>query len=61
MDVTSEIKKIRKEIKLCDEVGDNSRKIKEQIKQMKEKEQEKIKVKEKKKNKDKKKDKSRQN
>ena len=40
IDVTSEIKKLRKEIKLCDEVGDNSRKMKEQIKEMKEKEQE---------------------
>lgn len=57
--VTSEIKKIRKEIKLCDEVGDNSRKMKEQIKEMREKEQEKIKIKEKKKNKNKKKDRSR--
>ena len=57
--VTSEIKKIRKEIKLCNEVGDNSRKMKEQIKEMREKEQEKIKIKEKKKNKNKKKDRSR--
>lgn len=57
--VTSAVDKIRKEIKLCDEVGDNSRKMKEQIKEMKGKEQEKIKVKEKKKNMDKKKDKNR--
>ena len=57
--VTSVVDKIRKEIKLCDEVGDNSRKMKEQIKEMKEKEQEKIKVKEKKKNMDKKRDKNR--
>ena len=57
--VTSVIDKIRKEIKLCDEVGDNARKMKEQIKEIKEREQEKIKVKEKKKNMDKKKDKNR--
>ena len=49
IDVTSEIKKLREEIKLCDEVGDNSRKMKEQIKEMREKEQEKVKEKEKKK------------
>ena len=47
--VTSAIEKVRKDIKLCDEVSDNSRKMKEQIKEMKEKEQEKIKIKEKKK------------
>lgn len=47
--VTSVVDKIRKEIKLCDEVGDNSRKMKEQIKEMKEREREKVKVKEKKK------------
>ena len=47
--VTSVVDKIRKEIKLCDEVGDNARKMKEQIKEIKEKEQEKIKIKEKKK------------
>ena len=47
--VTSVVDKIRKEIKLCDEVDDNARKIKEQIREMKEKEQEKIKIKEKKK------------
>ena len=57
--VTSVVDKIRKEIKLCDEVGDNSMKMKKQIKEMKEKEQEKIKVKEKKKNMDKKRDKNR--
>lgn len=57
--VTSVVDKIRKEIKLCDEVGDNSRKMKEQIKEMNEKEQEKVKVKEKKRIKDKKKDKNR--
>lgn len=32
--VTNVIEKIRKEINLCDEVGDNSRKMKEQIKEM---------------------------
>ena len=47
--VTSVVDKIRKETKLCDEVSDNARKMKEQIKEMKEKEQEKIKIKEKKK------------
>ena len=57
--VTSAIEKARKEIKLCDEVGDNARKMKEQIKEMKEREQEKVKVKEKKKIKDKKKYKNR--
>ena len=47
IDVTSETKRIRKEIKLCDEVGDNARKMKEQIKKMKESEKEKTKIKEK--------------
>ena len=47
--VTSAIEKVRKDIKLCDEVSDNSKKMKEQIKEMKEKKQEKIKIKEKKK------------
>ena len=42
--VTSEIKKIRKEIRICDEVGDNARKMKEEIKEM---DKEKIKEKEK--------------
>ena len=37
--VTSVVDKIRKEIKLCDEVDDNARKMKEQIREMKEKEQ----------------------
>ena len=46
--VTSVIEKVRKEIKLCGEIGDNSRKMKEQIKEMKKKKQEKIKIKEKK-------------
>ena len=44
--VTSVVDKIRKEIKLCDEVGDNARKMKEQIKEMEEREQEKTKKKE---------------
>ncbi len=47
--VTSVVNKIRKEIKLCDEVGDNAKKMKEQIKEMSKKRQEKIKIKEKKK------------
>ena len=59
INVTSVVEKVRKEIKMCDEVGNNSRKMKEQIKEMREKEQEKIKIKEKKKNKNKKKDISR--
>lgn len=46
--VTSVVEKVRKEIKLCDEVGDNARKMKEQIKEMEEREQEKVKEKEKK-------------
>ena len=41
--VTEELKKIKKEIKMCDEVVDNAVKMKEQIKQMEEKEQEKSK------------------
>ena len=47
--VTSIIEKVRKEIKLCDEVGDNARKMKEQIKEMKEREKGKVKKKEEKK------------
>lgn len=47
--VTSAIEKVRKEIRLCDEVGDNSKKMKEQLKEMEEREQEKVKEKEKKK------------
>ena len=57
--ITFVIEKVRKEIRLCDEVGDNARKMKEQIKEMEGKKQEKIKTEEKKKTKDKKKDKSR--
>lgn len=45
--VTFIVDKIRKKIKLCDEVGDNARNMREQIKQMKERE--KVKEKEKKK------------
>lgn len=45
--VTSAIEKVRKEIRLCDEVSDNARKMKEQIKGMKERKQKKIKDKEK--------------
>ena len=47
--VTSDLEKVRKEIKLCDEIADNSRKMEEQIKKMEERKQEKIKEKEKKK------------
>lgn len=43
--VTSVIAKIRKEIKLCDEVGDNARKMKKQLKEMKERGQGKVNVK----------------
>lgn len=50
--VTSAIEKVRKEIKLCDEVADNSRKMKEQIKEMEKKKQERIKTKEKQKKKE---------
>lgn len=39
--VTSAIEKFGKEIRLCDEIGDNASEMKEQIKQMKEREQEK--------------------
>ena len=46
INVTSVVDKIRKEIKLCDEVGDNSRKMKEQIKEITKRKQEKEKVKE---------------
>ena len=46
--VTTVIEKIRNEIKLCDEVGDNSRKMKEQIKEMEKRGQEKVKNKNKK-------------
>lgn len=39
--VTEELKKVKKEIKMCDEVVNNSAKMKEQISQVEEKEQEK--------------------
>ena len=45
--VTGELKNVRKELKLCDEIYDNSMKIKEQLKDMNKKEQEKVKAKEK--------------
>ena len=51
INVTSAIEKVRKEIRLCDEVGDNARKMKMQLKEMEEKKQEKIKTKEKQKKK----------
>lgn len=38
INVTSAIEKVRKEIRLCDEVGDNAGNMREQIKQMKERE-----------------------
>ena len=47
--VTSVIEKVRKEIKLCDEVSDNARKMKEQIKELKDKEKQNTKEKEEKK------------
>ena len=40
--VTNELKKIKKEIKMCDEVVNNTAKMKEQIRQVEEKEQEKV-------------------
>lgn len=40
--VTEELKKVKKEIKMCDEVVDNAEKMKEQIRQVEEKEQEKV-------------------
>lgn len=40
--VTDELKKIKKEIKMCDEVVNNTAKMKEQIRQVEEKEQEKV-------------------
>lgn len=44
--VTSDIEKVRKGIKLCDEVEDNARKMKEQIKKLDDKEKKKVKEKE---------------
>lgn len=40
--VTEELKKVKKEIKMCDEVVDNAVKMREQIKQVDEKEQDKV-------------------
>lgn len=40
--VTDELKKVKKEIKMCDEVVDNAVKMKEQIRQVEEKEQDKV-------------------
>ena len=40
--VTEELKKVKKEIKMCDGVVDNAAKMKEQIRQVEEKEQEKV-------------------
>ena len=40
--VTEELKKVKKEIKMCDEVVDNTAKMKEQIRQVEEKEKEKV-------------------
>ena len=37
-----EIKKMKKEIRMCDEIVDNTAKMKEQIRQVEEKEQEKV-------------------
>lgn len=47
IDVTSALTKVRKEIKLCDEIYDKVPKMKEQIKEVDEKEKQKIKEKEK--------------
>lgn len=55
IDVTSVLTKVRKEIRLCDEISDNARKMKEQIKEIDEKENEKSKEQEEKKLKEKKK------
>lgn len=46
IDVTSVLKKVRKEIKLCDEIYDGVPKMKEQIKELDDKEKQKIKEKE---------------
>ena len=40
--VTKELDKVKKEIKMCDEVVDNAVKMKEQIRQVEEKELEKV-------------------
>lgn len=46
IDVTSVLTKVRKEIKLCDEIYDGVPKMKEQIKELDDKEKQKIKEKE---------------
>ena len=46
IDVTSVLTKVRKEIKLCDEIYDDVPKMKEQIKELYDKEKQKIKEKE---------------
>ena len=46
IDVTAVLTKVRKEIKLCDEIYDGVPKMKEQIKEVDEKEKQKIKEKE---------------
>lgn len=46
IDVTATLTRIRKEIRLCDEISENARKMKEQIKEIDEKENEKSKEKE---------------
>ena len=46
IDVTSGLAKVRKEIKLCDEIYDNVPRMKEQIKELDDKEKQKIKGKE---------------
>ena len=46
IDVTSALQKVRKEIKLCDEIYDNVPKMKEQLKELDDKEKQKIKEKE---------------
>ena len=40
--VTDELKKVKKEINMCDEVVDNAAKMKEQIRQVEEKEEYKV-------------------
>ena len=42
IEVTKELDKVKKEIKMCDEVVDNAIKMKEQIRQVEGKEQEKV-------------------
>ncbi len=46
IDVTSVLQKVRKEIKLCDEVSDNARQMKRQIKELEERKKQKSKKKE---------------